>query len=69
MQLGSDVAVAVVQTAAAVPIRPLAWELPYVTGAAIKKEKKKRKKKANPKMVGGKDGESGCSRQEKQDTS
>ena len=41
MQLGSDVAVAVVQTAAAVPIRPLAWELPYVTGAAKKKEKKK----------------------------
>ena len=27
-----------------VPIRPLAWELPYAAGAALKKKKKKKKK-------------------------
>ena len=27
--------------AAVAPIQPLAWELPYVIGAALKKEKKK----------------------------
>ena len=27
--------------AAAAPIRPLAWELPYAAGAALKKKKKK----------------------------
>ena len=27
------------------PIRPLAWELPYATGAALKKDQKKKKKK------------------------
>ena len=27
---------------AVAPIRPLAWELPYATGAALKKDKKKR---------------------------
>ena len=32
--------------AAAAPIQPLAWELPYATGAALKKKKKK--KLANP---------------------
>ena len=31
--------------AAVVPIRPLAWELPYAVGAALKTEKIKRKKK------------------------
>ena len=30
--------------AAAVPIGPLAWELPYATGAALKSKKKKKKK-------------------------
>ena len=30
--------------AAAAPIWPLAWELPYATGAALKKEKTKKKK-------------------------
>ena len=30
--------------AAAAPIRPLAWELPYATGAALKKKEKKEKK-------------------------
>ena len=28
--------------AAAAPIGPLAWELPYATGAALKREKKKK---------------------------
>ena len=37
---GSGVAVAVwYRQAAAVPIRPLAWESPYATGAALKKTK------------------------------
>ena len=30
--------------AAAAPIRPLAWELPYAAGVAKKREKKKTKK-------------------------
>ena len=29
--------------AAAAPIRPLAWELPYAVGAALKKKKEKQK--------------------------
>jgi len=43
-QLGSCVAVAVVWVSAATPIGPLAWELPYATGAALKRQKKKKKK-------------------------
>ena len=31
--------------AAVTPISPLAWELPYATGAALKKQKKKKKKR------------------------
>ena len=38
MQLGSRIAVAVVQAAVA-PIWSLAWELPYTAGAAQKKKK------------------------------
>ena len=30
--------------AAAVPIRPLAWELPYATSAAMKRKEKKKKR-------------------------
>ena len=30
--------------AAAAPIRPLAWELPYAVGAALKKKKKENKR-------------------------
>ena len=30
--------------ASAAPISPLAWELPYVTGVALKSKKKKKKK-------------------------
>ena len=35
--------------AAAVPIQPLAWELPYAAGAALKRKKKKSKQK-NPRQ-------------------
>ena len=35
MRLRSHVAVAVGRLAATVPIRPLAWELPYAAGAAL----------------------------------
>ena len=31
--------------AAVAPIRAVAWELPYATGAALKKQKKKEKKR------------------------
>ena len=50
MQLGSDVAMTVVlpwlwyKLAVAALIQPLAWELTYAIGAAIKKKKKKEKK-------------------------
>ena len=44
MQLRSCVAVAVALALAAVGIQPLAWELPYATGAAGRKEKEERKK-------------------------
>ena len=37
-------AVAVVWVAAATPIQPLAWGLPYAAGAAIKRKKKKGKR-------------------------
>ena len=41
MKLGSGVAAAVVRLAVVAPIQPLAWKLPYATGAALKKKKKK----------------------------
>jgi len=34
--------------AAAALIRPLAWELPYATGAAVKKIKKRKRKEEAP---------------------
>ena len=41
MRLGSHVAVAVVYRSAAVAlIGPLAWELPYAMGMALKRQKK-----------------------------
>ena len=40
---------------AAALIRPLAWEPPYVMGAALEKKKKKRKKKKNGGREKGKD--------------
>ena len=49
MWLGSGIAVIWYRLAAAAPILPLAWELPYATDAALhpcqKKSKKKKKKK------------------------
>ena len=41
MLLGSRIAVAVV-VAATAPIQPLAWELPYATGVALKKKKRQK---------------------------
>ena len=38
MQFGSSVAMA--QAAATAPIRPLGWELPFATGATVKRKKK-----------------------------
>ena len=32
---------------AAAPVQPLAWELPYAMGAALKRQKDKKKKKKN----------------------
>ena len=40
MWLGSGVAVAVMQASATAVIRPLAWELPYAAGAAVKRKRK-----------------------------
>ena len=42
MRLTSHVAVAVCTPAVVAPIGPLAWELPYATGAALKSMKKKK---------------------------
>ena len=38
--IGSGVAVAVVQASAVAPVQPLAQELPYAKGAAVKRKKK-----------------------------
>ena len=43
----SGVAVAVAYTAATALIQPLAWELPYAAGVAIKREKHRRREKRN----------------------
>ena len=40
MWLRSSVAMVVVSAAGAAPIQPLAWEFPYVTGAAVKRKNK-----------------------------
>ena len=40
MWLGSGLTVAAVEAAAAAPIQPLAWKLPYAAGVALKKKKK-----------------------------
>ena len=37
----------------AAPIRPLAWEPPYVAGIGLKKDKKKKKKKKNHTLISG----------------
>ena len=41
MQVISGVAVAVPYATATAPIRSLAWEPPYTTSAALKRQKKK----------------------------
>ena len=45
MQLGFSVAVGVAQALATASIRPLAWELLYDMGAALRKKKGKKIKK------------------------
>ena len=50
MRLGSSVAVPVVRPAATAPIPPLAWEPPYATGMALKKQKTKIKIKNDDKL-------------------
>ena len=42
--------------AAAAPSRPLAWELPYPTGAALKRKKKRRKEGKKEGKKGGMEG-------------
>ena len=37
--------------AATAPIQPLAWELPYVVGPALKRQKKKSKQTKNPRLI------------------
>ena len=39
---GLDLALLWYRPAAETPIQPLAWELPYAPGAALKKERKKK---------------------------
>ena len=41
MQLGPSVTMGVLKTVAIAPILPLAWELPYAAGVAIKRGEKK----------------------------
>ena len=47
MRLRSHFAVAVARPVTTAPIRPLAWEIPYVTGAALEKAKQTNKQKRN----------------------
>ena len=51
MQLGSGVLWLWHRSAAVAPIRPLAWELPYDMGMALKKTKQKQKKKEKKKHM------------------
>jgi len=46
---GSDLLWLWHRLAAVALIRPLAWELPYAAGAALKKKKKKKKKEKRKK--------------------
>ena len=46
-QLGSGVAVALARAATTAPIRPLAWEPPCATCAALERQKTKKKKKVS----------------------
>ena len=51
MLLRSGLAVAVHRLAGAALIRPLAWELPYAAGVALKSKKKKKKKRLFVKSI------------------
>ena len=42
---GSDPALLCHRLTAVAPIRPLAWELPYASGATLKEQKQKKKQK------------------------
>ena len=42
MWLGSPVAVVVARLVATAPVHPLAWEVPYAAGAALKPKQKKK---------------------------
>ena len=44
---------AVCRLAAVAPIGPLAWELPYAVGVAIKRQKKKKKRKKEKRGLSG----------------
>ena len=46
--MGSGVAVVWCRPAAAAPIQPLAWELPYAMGVAIKRRRRRKKSQAEP---------------------
>ena len=48
MWLRSSIAVAVCRPAAIALIRPLAWEIPYAVGVALKSKKKKKKTLHSP---------------------
>ena len=50
-QLRFGIVVAVGRPAGAAPFQPLAWELPPVVGAALKRQKKKKKKKKERKEM------------------
>ena len=54
LHLGSTLLGLWCRLAAAAPIRPLAWELPYAMGMALKRKEKKRRKegKGKKKEVG-----------------
>ena len=47
---------------AAAPIPPLAWEVPYTTGVALKKKKKRKDKEAKQKLFTAKGESTGDSR-------
>ena len=49
--LGSGIAMAVAQSPATALIRPLAWKLPYASGAALKTNKQAKKKKKKKKTT------------------
>ena len=45
MWLRSGIAVAIEEAGTETPIQPLDWELPYASGAALKRQKRQKKKR------------------------